>query len=125
LTSAFVDIVQRVVTHVATIEPANVEELKAAYLMDFHDIDDYDDALVINMDETPMTMAMPAKKTFARKGEKSIRAKKQKGQRVHFSAVLGITKSGHKLKPLFVFQGKFKFNNHIFRERGRDSGQGV
>ena len=65
----------------------------------------FDENLILNMDETPMWFDIPRNYTIARKGERQVRIRTGSDKK-RISVVLTCTASGEMLKPLLIFQGK-------------------
>jgi hypothetical protein len=64
-----------------------------------------DQSLVLNMDQTPVYMSMCPSMTLDLQGKKGINGKKtDNGSR--FTACLGVSANGDKLKPFLIFKGK-------------------
>lgn len=59
---------------------------------------------VINMDEVPMSFDIPATRTVAEAGTKSIAIKTTGHERTCLTVVLACTASGVKLKPMLIFK---------------------
>ena len=59
---------------------------------------------VANMDETPIPYSPKAKYTLARKGSKSVLARRLPSE-VNVTAALTVTMTGEKLKPFWVRKG--------------------
>jgi hypothetical protein len=61
--------------------------------------------LVVNIDQTAVYHGMTRRRTFERRGSRTVRVLENPLSSVRSTAILGITLSGHKLKPLVVFKG--------------------
>ncbi|KAI9030354.1 DDE superfamily endonuclease-domain-containing protein [Hyaloraphidium curvatum] len=63
---------------------------------------DTDPALVVNMDETPVWLDSPPRRTVAPKGQKRISIRVQRKDRIRVSVVLAVTAAGDKLPPCVI-----------------------
>lgn len=59
---------------------------------------------IINMDEVPMSFDIPASRSVANKGVKTVAIDTTGHERTNFTVVLACTASGAKLKPMVIFK---------------------
>ncbi|XP_005751641.1 uncharacterized protein LOC102209438 [Pundamilia nyererei] len=59
---------------------------------------------IINMDEVPLTFALPLTRTVNKTGASSVLLKTTGHERTHFTCVLACTASGQKLPPMVIFK---------------------
>ena len=97
--------VRQVTNQQAILDEQQLGDAKISFVQSFNDrvallkvpLD-----LVINMDETPIYYDPKAKKTFAKKGTKKVSVKKSKTT-AKASALLAVSLSGKKLRPMLVY----------------------
>ena len=68
--------------------------------------DEFDNHLIINMDETPVYFDLQPAKTINKCGEKSVLVRTTGSEKRHFTVVLAVTASGVMLPPMVIFKGK-------------------
>ena len=59
---------------------------------------------IINMDEVPMSFDIPASRSVAEKGVKTVAVATTGHERTNFTVVLACTAAGGKLKPIVIFK---------------------
>ena len=69
-------------------------------------IDDNSFDRIINVDETPLYMEMPANTTIEKKGTNNIEVCTFGGEKVRISLILGVSGNGYKLPPVLIFKAK-------------------
>lgn len=67
--------------------------------------DEFEDAMIINMDETPVYFDIVPGKTIDNKGRKSIRVRTTGSDKRHLTVVLAVSAAGDVLPPMVVFKG--------------------
>lgn len=68
--------------------------------------DEFDDHLIINMDETPVYFDLVPGKTVNEKGAKSVLVRTTGNEKRHFTVVLAVSANGDVLPPMVIFKGK-------------------
>ena len=89
--------------------PADLEQK----LVSFHTFvrtkreeDEFENSVIINMDETPVYFDLQPGKTINKSGEKSVLIRTTGSEKRHFTVVLAVTASGDFLPPMIIFKGK-------------------
>ena len=72
--------------------------------------DEFDDNLIINMDETPVYFDLVPSKTVNQRGSKSVLIRTTGSEKRHFTMVLAVAAGGDVLPPMVIFKGKRELN---------------
>ena len=74
---------------------------------------EFDDNMIINMDETPVYFDLQPSKTINKCGEKSVLIRTTGSEKRHFTVVLAVAASGDMLPPMIIFKGKRDLNMSV------------
>jgi len=103
------DLTLRSKTSMAQRLPCDLED-KIASFNDFvkrqRESDEFEDELIVNMDETPVYFDLVPNRTIDVKGRKSIRVRTTASDKRHLTVVLAVTAAGQTLPPMIIFKGK-------------------
>lgn len=75
--------------------------------------DEFDDNLIINMDETPVYFDLQPGKSVNKSGAKSVLIRTTGSEKRHFTVVLAVAASGDMLPPMIIFKGKRDLNINV------------
>lgn len=110
--------VSRSKTNIGQKLPDDYSSIHAQFILDYDEIiAAHQPELVINMDETPVLFDNTYRRTFEKKGKKTILVSGSKNQKKSFTCVLSVTQDGKKLPPFVIFKGSR--NGRIVRQLGR------
>ena len=106
----------RVKTSLSQRLPNDLEEK----LISFHQFvttkreeDEFDDNLIVNMDETPVYFDLQPGKTVNKRGSKSVLIRTTGSEKRHFTVVLAVAASSDVLPPMVIFKGKCELNLNV------------
>lgn len=102
-------IVVRRVTHTAQVHPQETVDQALQWLQIMRPIvsaPGVDQALVINMDQTPVYMSMHPPVSLNLQGQKTVHGRRTADKGSRFTACLAVSANGDKLKPFLIFKGK-------------------
>jgi len=103
------DLTLRSKTSMAQRLPCDLED-KIASFHDFvqrqRESDEFDDELIVNMDEPLVYFELVPNRTIDVKGRKSIRVRTTASDKRHLMVVLAVTAAGQTLPPMIIFKGK-------------------
>ena len=103
------DLCLRAKTSLAQRLPKDLEEKIQsfhAFVVDKRAEDEFDDHLIVNMDETPVYFDLVPGKTVNEKGAKSVLVRTTGNEKRHFTVVLAVSANGDVLPPMVIFKGK-------------------
>ena len=103
------DLSLRAKTSLAQRLPKDLEEKIESFhkfVVEKREEDEFDDNLIINMDETPVYFDLVPGKTVNEKGAKSVLIRRTGNEKRHFTVVLAVSANGHVLPPMIIFKGK-------------------
>jgi len=89
--------------------PSDLEEKMSAFhnfVRRQRDSYEFEDNLIINMDETPVYFDIVPGKTVDQVGTKSVRVRTTGSEKRHITVVLSVAASGDVLAPMIIFKGK-------------------
>ena len=102
-------IVIRTATHTAQVLPQDVMDQALAWIQQMRPIlnaPEVDRRFVINMDQTPVFFSQHPNRSLHLQGERTINIRASGNAKSRITASLAITASGHKLRPMAIFQGE-------------------
>ena len=102
-------IVNRCPTHVSQHVPGNLRPLIEQFhtkISDLNALHHYRADMVVNMDQTALYHGMSRRRTLNQRGAHTVRVLENPAASVRSTAVLAVTLSGEKLKPMVVFKGR-------------------
>ena len=100
------DFVLRTRTTLSQRLPADLETKIENFNKFLHDCrlnDDFDDEMIINMDETPVYFDVVPTKTVDQKGVKSVKVRTTGSEKRHITGALACTAAGDMLPPMIIF----------------------
>ena len=103
------DLSLRAKTSLAQRLPKDLEEKIESFhkfVVEKREEDEFDDNLIINMDETPVYFNLVPGKTVNEKGAKSVLIRTTGNEKRHFTVVLAVSANGDVLPPMIIFKGK-------------------
>jgi DDE superfamily endonuclease len=96
-------------THTAQVLPQDTIDQAIGWIQQMRPIfnaPDVDRQFIINMDQTPVFFSQHPNRTLHLQGERTINIRASGYAKSRITASLAITASGHKLKPMAIFQGE-------------------
>lgn len=103
------DLTLRAKTSLSQRLPADLEEKLEnfnSFVTEQRMENEFDDSMIINMDETPMYFDLVHGKTINQKGEKSVLIRTTGAEKRHLTVVLAVSADGDVLPPMIIFKGK-------------------
>ena len=97
--------------------PAQLEEKLEKFVTNvqvLREAHSFPDAMIINMDETPLYFDMPCSHSVHRKGCREVRIRSTGADKRRLTIILACTAAGDMLPPMVIFKGKRALKNlHI------------
>ena len=94
--------------------PAQLEEKLEKFITNvqvLREAHSFPDAMVINMDETPLYFDMPTSHSVHRKGCREVRIRSTGAEKRRLTVILACTAAGDMLPPMVIFKGKRALKN--------------
>ena len=94
--------------------PAQLEEKLEKFVTNIRvlrEAHSFPDAMVINMDETPLYFDMPGSHTVHRKGCREVRIRSTGAEKRRLTIILACTAAGDMLPPMLIFKDKRALKN--------------